>query len=74
MVGVTIGWMIGKAINTGTNVYLHRQNLPSETFWSVPWWLVFGAIGFSLVVSILSGLYPASHAAKLDPVKALRFE
>lgn len=74
MLGVTMGWMIGKVINAGTNIYLHRQNLPSETFWSVPWWLVLGALGFSLGVSLISGLYPAARAAKLDPVKALRYE
>ncbi len=74
MLGVAFGWTIGKVINAGTNFYLHKQNLPSETFWSVPWWLVFLAIGFSVLVSFLSGLYPAARAAKLDPVKALRYE
>jgi putative ABC transport system permease protein len=74
MLGVSIGWMIGKVINAGTNIYLHRQNLPSETFWSVPWWLVLGALAFSLLVSLVSGLYPAARAAKLDPVQALRYE
>jgi putative ABC transport system permease protein len=74
LLGVGLGWMIGKVINTATNIYLHRQNLPSETFWSVPWWLVLGALGFSLIVSLASGLYPAARAARLDPVKALRYE
>jgi putative ABC transport system permease protein len=37
-------------------------------------WLVLSAIGFSIVVSLLSGLYPASRAARLDPVQALRYE
>ncbi len=72
--GVIMGWMIGKVINAGTNVYLHRQNIPSETIWSVPWWLVAGALLFSVLVSLASGLYPAARAAKLDPVKALRYE
>ena len=74
MLGVSMGWMIGKLINAVTNIYLHRQNLPSETFWSVPWWLVLGALAFSLAVSLASGLYPAARAARLDPVKALRYE
>jgi putative ABC transport system permease protein len=74
MLGVAMGWTIGKLINAGTNYYLSRQNLPPETFWLVPWWLVFVAVGFSIFVSFLSGLYPAARAAKLDPVKALRYE
>jgi putative ABC transport system permease protein len=72
--GVAMGWLIGKAINFGTNVYLQRQELPPETIWVSPWWLVAGAILFSILVSLISGLYPAARAAKLDPVQALRYE
>jgi len=74
MVGVALGWAIGQVINVGTNVYLKRQSLPPEHFWAVPWWLVGGAILFALVVSLVSGLYPAGRAARLDPVQALRYE
>jgi putative ABC transport system permease protein len=73
-VGVALGWTIGRVINLGTNVYLKRQHFPPEQIWFVPWWLVVGAIGFAIVVSLLSGLYPASRAARLDPVQALRYE
>lgn len=74
LVGVALGWAIGEVINLGTNVYLRRQSLPPEHFWSVPWWLVGGAILFAFVVSMVSGLYPAGRAARLDPVQALRYE
>jgi len=73
-VGVMLGWMIGRVINLGTNVYLKRQHFPPEQIWYVPWWLVGGAIVFALIVSLLSGLYPAARAARLDPVQALRYE
>lgn len=73
-VGVALGWIIGHAINLGTNVYLKRQNFPPEQIWAVPWWLVGGAVVFAIVVSLISGLYPASRAARLDPVQALRYE
>jgi putative ABC transport system permease protein len=73
-VGVTLGWVIGRIINFGMNIYLERQHFPSAQIWSVPVWLVLGAIGFSIVVSLVSGLYPASRAARLDPVQALRYE
>ena len=74
MLGVFMGWLIGRIINTGTNIYLSRQSLPTETFWAVPWWLVLSAVGFGLIVSLVSGLYPASRASKLNPVEALRYE
>jgi putative ABC transport system permease protein len=73
-VGVALGWSIGHVINLGTNIYLKRQSLPPENFWSVPWWLVAAAIVFAFVVSLVSGLYPAARAARLDPVQALRYE
>jgi putative ABC transport system permease protein len=74
VVGVILGWAIGHVINLGTNIYLRRQALPPETFWSVPWWLVGAAIVFAFIVSLVSGLYPAARAARLDPVQALRYE
>jgi putative ABC transport system permease protein len=73
-VGVTLGWVIGRLINFGTNIYLQRQHFPPAQIWSVPLWLVLSAIAFSIVVSLLSGLYPAARAAHLDPVQALRYE
>jgi putative ABC transport system permease protein len=74
--GVLFGWIIGRVINFGTQIYMQRQqqDFTAPNVWSVPWWLIGGAIGFSIIVSLISGLYPATRAAKLDPVQALRYE
>jgi putative ABC transport system permease protein len=72
--GVVLGWIIGRAINFGSNLYLQRLKMPAENLWTVPLWLAAGAIGFALLVSVLAGIYPAARAAKLDPVQALRYE
>ena len=74
ILGVGMGWVIGRAVTFGTNVYLRRQDLPPAHVFSVPLWLIFGGIVFSVVVSLVAGLYPASRAARLNPVEALRYE
>jgi putative ABC transport system permease protein len=74
LLGVGLGFAIGKAINVGTGIYMHRHQLPSEAVWVLPPWLIGAAIVFSIVVSLLAGLYPASRAAKLDPVQTLKYE
>jgi putative ABC transport system permease protein len=74
VLGVLFGWMVGRAVTIGTNIYLKRQSLPPTDVFAVNWWLVLLAIFLAVVVSLVAGLYPASRAAKLNPVEALRYE
>lgn len=72
--GVVLGWIVGRGINFGANIYIRQQGgIPGNLF-SMPFWLIGGAIGFSIFVSLLAGSYPASRAAKLDPIQALRHD
>jgi len=74
VLGVGMGWLIGRALTIGTNAYLKRQELPAIDISSIHWWMVALAIGVSFFVSLAAGMYPASRAARLNPVEALRYE
>jgi len=45
-------------------------SLPSET----PSWAIIAGLGVSVTVGIFFGVWPATKAARLDPVEALRYE
>ena len=46
-----------------------RQAEPSIVWWTIPL-----AVAIAVVVGLLSGLYPAMRAAKMNPIEALRHE
>lgn len=43
-------------------------------YFHLPLWLCLGAIAFSIAVSLVSGIYPAVRAARIDPVAVLRHD
>ena len=74
VLGILLGWVVGRAINFGANIYIQSQGGPTGDLFSLPAWLIGGAILFSILTSLLAGSYPASRAARLDPIQALRHD
>jgi len=75
ILGVLIAWGIdGLANRLAYRFILKPQGASFIDFFSMPIYLSLGAIAFALVVSILAALYPASRAARIDPVRALRHD
>jgi putative ABC transport system permease protein len=72
--GILLGWLVGRIINFGANYYIVQQGGTAGNLFSLPVWLIAGALGFSLVVSLAAGLFPARRAARLDPIHALRHD
>jgi putative ABC transport system permease protein len=72
--GVLLGWIVGRIINFGANWYIESQGGTAGQLFSMPFWLIASAIGFSIFVSLIAGSYPARRAARLDPIKALRHD
>jgi putative ABC transport system permease protein len=65
------GGLIGVALGFGIAVLISQVTpLP----YALRWWSIALGIGVSSLVGIVSGLYPAAKAARLDPIEALRHE
>ncbi|MEZ5326602.1 MAG: ABC transporter permease [Verrucomicrobiales bacterium] len=63
LIGVLIGILVPLVVSYATDM---------KTV--ITWWSVLLAFGISGFTGILFGLYPASQAAELDPIEALRHE
>jgi putative ABC transport system permease protein len=62
-IGIGVGLSIAKIVELAA--HLHA---------AAPLWTVMLGFGFSAGVGIFFGIYPASRAARLNPIDALRYE
>jgi len=66
-VGGAVGIVIGIGLAKLVEVVVHLKA-------AAPFWTVLLGFGFSAGVGIFFGIFPASRAARLNPIQALRYE
>ncbi|MBN2227478.1 MAG: FtsX-like permease family protein [candidate division Zixibacteria bacterium] len=74
IIGIIGGWMISRVASIIARTIMEREGIPPMELFALPLWLIATALGFALAVSLIAGYYPASRAARIDPVNALRGE
>jgi len=72
-IGGVVGCVIGFVFSQIISIFASGM-LPVQFQTIVTLDMILMGLGFSIFVGIISGLYPARRAAKLQPVEALRYE
>jgi putative ABC transport system permease protein len=70
--GIGLGWVITRIANVLVNSQATSAGNDPVNLFYFPAWLIFGAMLFAVVISLIAGLYPAARASRIDPVEALR--
>ena len=73
LAGLLAGWALTRVGHLILSHYFHQSGFTDvPDLFSFPLWLLIGAPLFAILLSVISGLWPAHRAARVDPVQALR--
>lgn len=72
--GVLIGFLGTKIIDLGFNFLASRLGGQSVDVFYTPTWFILFILLFSTIIGLVTGVYPAERASKLNPLVALRYK
>ncbi len=67
LLGGIIGIVLGILIGNSVSLFMGGEFI-------IPWNWMFMGIVFCIIVGLISGIFPAVKASKLDPIESLRYE
>lgn len=67
LIGGVLGILLGWGVVTLVSIFAGLPGL-------ISWQVVLGGVLFSMMIGIIFGILPASKAARLNPIEALRYE
>lgn len=74
LTGVGFALLLGYLINVLLSAMALRAGGTAVAVFQAPVQIIWIIIGFSVLIGLLTGLYPAKRAAGLNPLDALRYE
>ena len=74
--GGAVGILIASGINAIIQFFINKsiasQNMSMKFVVGLPWYYIVGILVFAGMIALVSGIYPANKASKLDPIESLR--
>lgn len=74
ILGILVGWLFGQGINIIVNALAKTLGGEPVQIFVTPWEIAVVMIVLSIIIGLLTGLYPARRGSRLNPLLALRYE
>ena len=74
VIGIISGFIFGKTISILVSLFTIYKGVGSIDMFQIPWFFTATVLLLSLIVGLITGIYPARRATKISALNALRYE